>query len=322
MLNRRAVLAGLPLAAFAAPSLARGADPLTLWGPPASPALVIAHAVTGGFLKDVAPGVTFRTWKSPDEMRAGLSSGRMEAVVVPSYVAANLYNRSLGTRLANILTDGLLYVVAAPGVVAGPTGLKGRRVGVPLRNDMPDFIFRRVLASAGLTPADLTIEYTASAPEAAQLLLAGRLDAALLSEPAGTAVIAIGGMAGKPLERAIDCQKIWSAISGRTAIPQAGLAVTGRLIERLGAGGVETLQASLEAALQALLKDPEAAARAASTALELPAPMIERSIPFSHLVVRRASAAKEDLVAFFDILARDDAHIIGGKLPDDGFYAA
>ena len=70
-----------------------------------------------------------------------------------------------------------------------------------------------------------------------------------------------------------------------------------------------------------MIKNPAAAASASASALDLPAAMVEKSIPFSRLVVRTASAARADLTSLFDLLAKDDPRIIGGKQPNDGFYA-
>lgn len=324
MLNRRAFIASLPIAGLAGRCLAQAApaaEPLTLWGPPAAPSIILAQAVTEGLPKAVASRASFRAWKAPDEMRAGISSNTMAAVVVPTYVAANLYNRGLGLRLVNVLTNGLLSVVAPVGTVSDIASLKGKRLGVPFRNDMPDYICQQLLAAAGLKSGDLTIDYSGTPPEAVQMLLAGRVDAALLSEPATTAVIVRAGLAGKPLERAIDCQKAWASVAGRTVIPQAGLAVSNKLIERIGASGIAALNSALESALQTVAKDPATAARSSASALDLPAPLVERSIPFSNLVVRRASEARADLTSLFEILAKSDPRIIGGKQPDDGFYA-
>jgi len=255
-------------------------------------------------------------------MRAGLSSGNMTAVIVPTYVAANLYNRGLGVRLANVMTKGLLYVVAPTGTVTDIASLKGKRVAVPFRNDMPDFIFRRLLVTAKLQPSDITIDYSGTPPEAIQMLVAGRVDAALLAERASSAAILRAMLAaGQTLERAIDCQKAWAAATGYTAIPQAGLAITDKLASQIGADGASALQAALENAVQSVNRNPAAAAAIAAPALELPAPVIERSIAFSNLVAERATRARNDLTALFETLAKDDLRIIGGKLPDDRFYA-
>lgn len=322
MVDRRTVITGLPLLWLAGTRLAGAAGPLALWGPPAAPSIILAQAAAAAFPAAVsAEGAAFRTWKTPDEMRAGLSSGSMEAVVVPTYVAANLYNRGLGLRLLNVLTDGLLYVVAPPGTVGGIAGLQGKRVAVPFRNDMPDYILRRLLAGAGLAPGDLDIDYSGTPPEAVQMLLAGRVQAALLSEPAASGAIARAHAAGKPLAREVDCQQAWAGVAGRTTIPQAGLAVSEKLAGRIGAAGLEALQACLVAALQAVRQDPGAAAAAAAPALGLPAPVLQQSLATSNLVVRTASAARDDLAALFDVLAKDDPRIIGGRQPDARFYA-
>ncbi len=321
MMNRRVLIAGLPLAVLAAPRIARAAGTVTFWGPPATPSVVLAQAIDSGLLKSIVPDATFKVWKTPDEMRAGLSSGSMAATVVPTYVAANLHNRGLGLRLVNVLTDGLLCVVAPTGTVSGVAGLKGKRVAVPFRNDMPDFIFRRLLAANDVTPSDLTIEYTGTPIEAVQMLMLGRVDAALLSEPAGTAVIAKAATFWKNLERAVDCQKEWQKVAGTTTIAQAGLAIADRFAAEIGPSGVAALHAALEQTLQQVMKNPAAAAATAAPALDLPAAMVEKSIPFSRLVVRSASAARADLTGLFDILAKDDPRIIGGKQPDDRFFA-
>lgn len=322
MLNRRTFVAAISTAMFASPRIGRAAEPLVLWGPPAAPSIVLAQAIADGLLKPFAPGASFKTWRTPDEMRAGLSSGSMTAVVAPTYVAANLYNRGLGVRLANVMTRGLLYVVAPSGTVTDITSLKGKRVAVPFRNDMPDFIFRRLLAAAGLQPSDLTIEYSGTPPEAVQLLVSGRVDAALLSEPASSgSILRARWTAWKSLERAIDCRKLWTTVTGSATIPQAGLAVTNKLTAQIGADGIVALQQALETAVRTVIKKPSAAAGIAATEFGLPATVIEHSIEFSNLVAERATAARVDLTTLFDMLAKDDPRIIGGKQPDDGFFA-
>ncbi len=325
MLTRRSLLArggAATAATLFAPALLKAQEPLVFWGPGATPSIVIAQAIAGGGLDAIAPGATFRAWKTPDELRAGLASGAIAASVVPSYVAANFYNRGLGLRLLNINTTGLLYVLSADEGLTDIAGLRGKKVGVPFRNDMPDYVLGRLLAAAGLAAdTDLTLDYTATPAEAVQTLLAGRVDAVLITEPATTAAIARAGEAGKPLRRAIDISAAWETAEGRAGIPQAGLALGAPLVERLGADGVDALQAAMQAAVAEVVANPDAAAALVAEEFGLPAPVIARSIPFSNLTAARASAIKDDLVAFFEVLAAVNPAIVGGKLPDDAFYA-
>lgn len=323
LLNRRDVLTGisaLAVATLAAPSILRAAAPLTLYGPPAAPSAVLAHAVKGGFLKDVAPDAAFRAWKTPDEMRAAVASGSMGAVVMPSYAAANLHNRGLGLGLLDILTTGLLYVVSKDEGLTTVAGLKGKTLALPFKNDMPDFVMARLLAQAGLQPGDVALEYTASPPEAVQLLLTGRVDAALLSEPAATGVIIKAKSLFMTVHRVIDVQAEWQAVAGTADIPQAGLALTAEVQQALGQEGLAGLQKGIEAALADALADPKAAADAVADALGFPPEIIAASFPTSHLSAIPASAARKTLEGFYEVLAKADPAIIGGKLPGDGFY--
>lgn len=326
LLNRREVLGGLSalaVATLAAPSILRAADaPLTFYGPPAAPSAVLAHAVRAGFLKDVAPAAEFRAWKTPDEMRAAVASGSMGAVVMPSYAAANLHNRGLGLGLLNILTTGLLYIVSKDETLTTIDGLKGRTLALPFKNDMPDLVLARLLRQADLAPGDVALEYTASPPEAVQLLLTGRADAALLSEPAATGVIIKAKSLFMTVHRVIDVQAAWAAVSGTPEIPQAGLALTTEVQEALGKTGIEALQTGIEAALADALADPRTAAEAAADALGFPAEIVAASFPTSHLGAIRASAARGSLEAFYDVLAEANPALIGGKKPGDGFYLA
>lgn len=320
MLNRRRFLAATG-AAIALPQRARAAEPLVLWGPPATPGLLLVAAAKDPALKPFADSVEVRIWRTPDEMRAGVSSGGMKAVVVPSYVAANLHNRGLGIRLANVLTHGLLQVVAPAGTVSTLADLKGKRVVVPFKNDMPDFLFRRLLAAQGLTPGELNIDYSGTPPEAVQLLLGGRADAALLSEPATSGAIMLSGIRAKPLKRAIDLRRLWAEATGRPNMPQAGLAITDALTKQIGTEGIAALQRAIETALGTVAADPEAVANEAASLFQLPAPVLARAAPVSNLAAQPASAARPDLEALFTALAADDPRIIGGKLPGDAFYA-
>lgn len=315
-----AVLSGFALAGVAAPSILRAEAPIVFYGPPAAPSAVLAHAVKGGFLEDVASGATFKVWKTPDEMRAAVASGSMGAVVMPSYGAANLHTRGLGLGLLNVMTNGLLYVVSKNETLTSLESLKGKTLALPFRNDMPDLVLARLAVEAGLKPGEIALEYAASPPEAVQLLLTGRVDAALLSEPAATGVLIKAKSFFMTVHRTIDIQQEWVKVAGKPEIPQAGLALTESVQKKLGKSGVEALQAGLEAALASAIADPKAAAEATADALGFPPDIIAASFPTSHLCATKASVARNALEAFYDELAGANPAIIGGRKPDDGFY--
>ncbi len=326
-LSRRLALKGLG-ATMAIPLLrprsARAALPeLTLWGPPAGPSITLVHAIANGFLQEVAEKVTFKSWRSPDELRAGLTSKTMDALILPTQTAANLFNRGLGVRLLNVMTNGLLHLVATNEGLTTIASLRGRTVSVPYRNDTPEVIFRRILIGSGIDPEkDLTLRFVGSPVESTQLLATGQVDAALLPEPAATAAIlgAGKGGGGQPLFRTIDVQKAWAEATGLpAAVPQAGLGIT----DWFAAGrqdAVEALQAGLVRAAASANANPEQAAEEAFKELRVPAAVVARSIPFTNLTARRASEMRPVLEGIYRAVAEFDSKIIGGKLPSADFY--
>jgi NitT/TauT family transport system substrate-binding protein len=316
--------AGLALASLPAivrPAKAAPLQELVLFGPPAGPSIVLARAVTSNALAGVAEKVSLKIWRSPDEMRAGLTSGTMSAVVLPVQVAANLYNRGMKLKLLNIMTKGLIYIVSTDTGLTDIKALRGKRLAVPFRNDMPDLVIKRLLSAYEMSQEkDITLESTGSPIEAMQMLVAGKVDAVLAPEPAVSAAIMLGKMAGKDIKRVIDVQEVWGEVTGKAPIlPQAGLALTDGLTAQ-NPDLADALQGALADVAARVNADPQAAAQAAASSLDFPEPVIAASIATSKLVAIRASEARPSIEAMLETLAASDAGIIGGKLPDDGFY--
>ena len=323
--TRRHFLVGASLlpVVYAFPSIAAAEDKKpVIWGPPAGPSIVAAYAVKTGMLEDLLPGCQFKVWNNPDQIRAGLSSGSVNMAILPSYSGANLYNKGLGVRLANILTDGLLYIVAPEASnIKTLQDLVGKKLAVPFKNDMPDYIMQAILKAYDIKPDAIDIQYTGTLPEAMPLLMIGRVDAAVIVEPAASTVISMSAASPKKIVRALDIQKLWEKVSKTDAIPQAGL-VTGKGFEGdAGKKKIATLNACLASALERIRSDPEKAAEQVGDLLDFPPRLIAASVAFSHLVVHNAKEVKPSLETFFNVLVEQNSAILGGKLPDDGFYA-
>lgn len=307
----------LPVPLRAQPRLSK----LSLYGPPAGPSVTLAHAVVTGKFADLAETITMTAWRNPDELRAGLTSGTIQLSIVPVQAAVNLYNRGFPIHLANVMTNGLLYVASGDVGISGIADLAGRTVAVPFRGDTPEILFGQLLAHHGLNAGtDLQISYTGSPIEAMQLLLAGRVEAALTAEPSTTAAVLQGRQAGKDIRRVINLQEAWGAMTGATpVVPQAGLAIVNAFLDENGEV-VPAILSALETATAEVRADPATTAKNATDALGMPAPLLAASIPHSNLVARPASEARADVERMLTAMAGEDMARIGGKLPDDAFY--
>lgn len=284
-----------------------GAGPgLTLHGPAAG-----ISALLGPVARRL--GAEVALWRSIDELRAGLSAGRIQATLLPTYVAAGLAARGVDLALASVVTRGTLQLLA-PGPLPDLRALRGRRVGLFLRHDLPDLVLTVLMRHAGLAEGDLARVYTAGAPEAIGLLLAGRLDAALVVEPVAAAALAKAQGTGRPLVRALDVNVAWDRATGRKGgIPQIGLAVAGSLREAL-----PVLQAALQESVRMALAQPGPFLNQSPGGLGDPV-ALRAALPHMALDYRSATQARGDLEAFFRTLQGVNPRILSA-LPGPGFY--
>jgi NitT/TauT family transport system substrate-binding protein len=322
--TRRDVLRGLAAlsATVSAGIAARAeAEPLVLWGLPATPSVVFARAVASATLQTAAPGARMEVWSNTDQLRAGIASGRFGLFATSTYAAASFFNRGTGTRMLNVVSWGVLYVVARTEGLTRVEDLAGKTVLLTNKNEAPDLLFRLLLRWSGLDPdRDVTLDYVGSPAEAVPLYLSGRADVAVLHEPAATAALLKAGAEGLPLFRAIDVTEAYGALTGRgPRIPQVGLAVSESFLERHPEIVAAAQAASIEAGGWTLAHPAEAGALGAPL-LGLPDAVIARSIPFVHLDVTPARAARPEIEAYFGDLMSLDPGIVGGRLPDPAFY--
>ena len=325
-IRRRPLLAGLSTLALTAGTGLRAStgnaaiDRLTLYGAPIGVSIPVAQIVDRNALSPIVDNAGLHIWRSPDEMRAGVAAGDIELTTSPAPTAANLYNRGTGMRLAGVLTTGMLYLMTTDDGIGAIDDLAGRRVLVPFRGDMPDRVLQVLLAARGLSLADIDVEYVATPLEAAQLLLAGRAPAAVLQEPAATASIMRGMANAVGVRRAIDFQQEFAAATGRGAdIPMAVLIVRDSLRSR-AEDLPQRLFAEVRSATEWVNNNPASAAQLGEDYLGLRKPVLERSIPYMNLSVRSPAAVRDHLEFFYGLLASESAALLGGRLPDDGFY--
>ncbi|MEC3860951.1 ABC transporter substrate-binding protein [Mesobacterium sp. TK19101] len=321
-LSRRTFLAAGG-AILAAPSLARAGgaklDRLVLQSPPSGPSIVMSQAVATGAFDDIAKEVDFSLWNTGDELRANLSSGKVEVAIIPTQSGASLYNRGFPIRLVNVVTDGHCGLFSTGARLNSFADLKGKTVAQPFYNDFTGHVMRALLAKHGIAD-QVELIPAATHVEAAQLLLSGRTEAAILAEPAGTAAMMKAKKAGQTITMGVRTRDEWALVSGAgSALPQAGLGVTAGFAEAHPAH-VEALHAALAGACQAANSDPATAAAHTATLTERPAPLIQAALPHCALHVRPASEARADLEGTFKALLAADPGILAGKLPDDGYY--
>ncbi|TVO67163.1 ABC transporter substrate-binding protein [Denitromonas ohlonensis] len=309
--------------AQAADKLAR----LVLAGPPAAVSFPLVRMLESGALADVADTVEFVLWRDPDQLRVLALNGKADVLAMPTNVAANLYNKGVPLQLLNVSTWGMLWLVSRDPAVRTLADLKGKEVAIPFRADMPDIVFSVLAEAQGIAPKRyFHLRYVASPLDAMQLLIMRRIDHALLAEPAvsmalrKTQSFPISVIAPE-LHRGVDLQVEWGKTFKREArMPQAGIVAMGAALKdpALAARVAEAYADALVWCGDHAVECGQAVARHVP---QLMPEAVADSLAHSRLEAVSAQAARAELQFFFDRLMAKDPALIGGRLPDDGFYA-
>lgn len=322
-MTRRAFIgAGTALAAFGMGRLASaGSLPgLQVLGAPNGATIVLSDLVANGGLDKVAPGASFRLWRTTDDLRAAIVSETSLLYSTPSHVPANLANRGMPLKMAAIIGMGHLSVVAADQTIKSIHDLAGKTVMSFFRHDMPDLVFRAIARMEGMDPdKDFDLQYVQTPAEAAQLLAAGKVDIAVLSEPPAMAAIMMAGQKGRVLSRVLNLNDLWGSHKGKARIPMVGVALHQKLIDT-APEVVAALGSGLAASRNHVFADRKAAAALAEKTMEMKPQLFEKAFDHFNIDVVSAASVKSELVAFYETLLDLEPASLGGKLPPDDFY--
>ncbi len=299
-------------------------EKLIIAGPVATVSHPLFHMIESGALKDVTKKVEFRLWQNPDELRAILLKKEAHIVAIPTNVAANLYNKGEDIKLLNVSIWGILEIVTRDKNIKTINDLKGKEIVVPFRADMPDIVIQAIIKKAGFDPKkDFNIVYAPAPPDAMQMLILRRADNVLLAEPATSMAMRKTGsfpvnLIAPTIYRSVNLQKEWGRVY-KTApkVPQAGIAVVGNLDANI----VKRFEEEYRKSLNWYKSHPKEAGELVAKNIKFfKAEAVSDSIPNVQLEAKSATESQKDLEEFYKVLLEIEPKLIGGKMPDKGFY--
>jgi len=254
---------------------------------------------------------------SPDLMVAKLLSGEISIASLPTNLAAKLYNKNVPIRLAAVTGDAAFYILSLRNDVSSVADLKGKLLYNIGKGANTELVLNNILESRGIDPAaDMTIDYRYSHLEEASMLIAGKIDLALLPEPFVSMVRAKNPAAVV----AIDIQKEWKGIYGPAAsLPVSVVVVREELLAKRP-DVVKTFLLRYREAIDWINANPEEGGKLAEAFMEFPAPIAAKSIGNLNLRFSLGADAREEIERYLSLLLAADADSVGGKLPDEAFY--
>ncbi len=296
-------------------------DKLVLAGPVAPVTYPLIYMVEKNRLKDIAEVTELKIWHNPDQLRAMIAGRQADFLAVPTNVAANFYNRGVDLSLINVSIWGILWVVSSDVNISNLFDLKGQEVVMPFKGDMPDIVFRNLALKQGLDPdRDFKIRYVRAPIDAAQQLMMGRANHAVLTEPLVSTVLLEAKKSGAGLHRSINLQKVWGDVYKTEAeIPQAGIAVMANIKGKPEV--IEAFQHEYALAIEWIRLHPEEMGKLVEKYIhglkQEPVAKALRHVPLKFVTAEDARASLE---MFFGALKKGNPDSIGGKLPEGNFY--
>lgn len=252
---------------------------------------------------------------SADLMVPKLVSGEYDMAVLPINMAAKLRSSGLPIKLAAVVGEGMVSLITSDASVSSLAGLRGKEVYVAGQGATPDYLIQRLLKSAGLDPSkDLRLSYSMPYPEMAAALASGKIAYAVLPEPFATVAL----KANPRLLAPLDLGALWTRATGQATYPMTALVVT----NRADPAAVRAVLAAVRSSIEKVKADPAAAgALVEKHDFGLKAGIASLAIPRSAYVYRDAPAARPSVEALLSVFLGLAPASVGGKLPDDGFYA-
>ena len=261
--------------------------------------------------------INFQVKNEPLQIRPLLFQEKVEFAVVPTNMAAILYNKGVNYQLAAVPVWGTLYLFGNSKEVDSWSDLKGKKIHLMAKGMTPDVMFRFLLDKNGIDPLkDVELDYSFPTHiELANAVASGKAELGVISEPMVSMVISKNNRV-KPV---LSLNEEWKKQTSME-IPQTALLVN------------KTYASENQQAVNQFLKKYAESIRWINTHPKSGAKLIVKnnileneqvayqSIPRCNMQFRYAYDIREMVSDYLKIFHRMNPDIIGGKLPDEDFY--
>ncbi|MFP4563513.1 MAG: ABC transporter substrate-binding protein [Spirochaetia bacterium] len=298
--------------------------------PPAEPDEIVIAALKGpsgiGMIRlfeekpDLGADVDteFQIVGSPDVMVSKILSGEVACAILPTNLAAKLYNGGVPYYLGAVTGNGLLYLLSSDDSVTSLDDLRGREVYNIGQAATPDFILRYLLRERGIDPLnDVTIRFTYNHAELAQNLIAGRVTTGVLPEPFVTMVTT----QNRDVRIAVNFQEEWKEVRNtEQSFPMTCVVISKSFLAEHPEAVSRYLDAYRRSIEWVAANPAPAGGLAEKHGIGMKAAVAAQAIPRLNLTFATGEDARELMEPYLEVLLNFDPDSIGGKLPDEGFY--
>lgn len=252
---------------------------------------------------------------APDVLQSGLINGTLDMAALPTNVAAVLNSKTEGkVQILAVNTLGVIYIMSNSDSVKSVADLAGKKILSAGQGTTTEYVLSYILDKNNITDAE--IEYVSEHAEVIAKAEAGGYDVVLLPEPFVTQ------MKAKDLgfNVVIDLTEEWEKLGGGE-LTMGCIAVRTEFAQQ----NPEAVKAFLEdytSSVNSVKDDPENAGTLIEKFDIAKAAIASKAIPNCNMVVMTGEEMKTSVGAYLSVLYSANAQSVGGKLPEDSFYAS
>ena len=261
--------------------------------------------------------VLVKILNEPLQVRKMMIDGTADFAILPTTMAAIVYNKGLNYQLIAIPVWGTLYLFGSDTTITRWKDLRGKTVNVMARGMTPDVLFRYLLQKNGINPdRDITLDYSFPTHiDLANAIAAGQADLGVISEP----LASLAMQNNKTVRRIFSLNDEWSRYEGIPIAETAFMAKTS--VIKNNRQIVEKLISGYESSTKWVNQNPDSAAMLIVKYNILPnAEVALNAIPRSNLKFVRANGIQPQIEAYLNVFYKMNPDIIGGKIPDEDFF--
>lgn len=253
--------------------------------------------------------------KANDAMMVEMMKETPDIAVIPSNLAAQLYQKQGEYKILGTLTSSSFYILGQTSL-SDMKELKGKKIYAFAKGLTPDIVLKTILKRNRLEK-EVEIQYLSSPIEALQMNLKDKDSFVFLTEPMITQAI----LKNKNIKILFSMAEEWKKqFPQTTGFPQAVVVVKKELLDNYQFR--KELDISLQASVNFLYNSPRGVEVLAkygfSFSEESLVSLLKRAgIQWTGIY---SFKQKENFEQYYKILEKENPNTIGGKMPDEGIY--
>ncbi len=263
--------------------------------------------------------VAFEILDEPLQIRARMLKEEPEFALIPTNMAANLYNKGVPYQVAAIPVWGTLLLFGRDKQISDWSDLKGKRVHLMAKGMTPDILFRFLAVKNGLNPdKDMILDYSfPSHSDLANAVIAGLSEIAVLSEP----LVSMVRAKNKEVKPIFNLDEEWKKVFNNDfSIPQTSLVVKSSFARE----NPDFVIAFIKKYQDYCSKIDDNLLRAGQLAVDFEIvpelSIATEAIPGCNMLVRPSWLVIDRIEAFLKVFYIFNPESIGGKMPDEDFF--